>query len=473
MRIRSFVFPTSALALGAVLLTPTESVGWSTIGGKLATETQRDVRVFNNFTDPQANNNTGVDNNWPGYDGAELAIWKGCTEWSSEKHNNNGNGDPSQNGGLGGSGANFDITWQGNATAIGNTNQNVHSEISGTAGGTLAFTESPISDGWRIRYYREPWTWNDGPNTVVTGGNAVDLQGVACHEYGHAIGLGHSGSFQATMYPSIIGNGVGTRSTNGDDRSGVQFIYLTLDLAKKAHVSSYSQSNGILSITGTLFSLTPGANEVWFTQAGTGGSGEAVKVTGLTSTAGGTQLSCVIPVAAGPGDFVVRNQDITGPKGMSNQIAIIPEAVSCGAVTNYCTPGTSAAGCNAIMSASGTPSATAASGFNVIATGVEGAKDGLFFYGTNGQQANSWGSGTSFQCIIPPVLRAGLLTGVGTAGVCNGTFSQDFNALWTSNPAKNPGNGAVVDCQLWYRDPFSTSNQTTSLSDGISFSVCP
>jgi len=31
----------------------------------------------------------------------------------------------------------------------------------------------------------------------------------------------------------------------------------------------------------------------------------------------------------------------------------------------------------------------------------------------------------------------------------------------------------VVNVQLWYRDPASTSNQTTSLSDGLEFTTCP
>lgn len=59
----------------------------------------------------------------------------------------------------------------------------------------------------------------------------------------------------------------------------------------------------------------------------------------------------------------------------------------------YCTPGTGASGCQATLSASGTPSATAASGFIVTAGTVEGQKDGMFFYGSNGQQADSWGNG--------------------------------------------------------------------------------
>jgi hypothetical protein len=30
-----------------------------------------------------------------------------------------------------------------------------------------------------------------------------------------------------------------------------------------------------------------------------------------------------------------------------------------------------------------------------------------------------------------------------------------------------------VQAQLWYRDPQSTSNQTTSLSNAVEFEVCP
>ena len=144
--------------------------------------------------------------------------------------------------------------------------------------------------------------------------------------------------------------------------------------------------------------------------------------------------------------------------------------------SSYCTAGTSASGCQALLSASGVPSATAPSGFVVSAAGVEGAKDGLVFFGTNGRQANPWGNGTSFQCVIPPVKRAGLLNGTGSNGQCDGAFAQDLNALWCPScpkPGKNPGAGALVQAQLWYRDPQNTSNQTTSLSDAIEFSLAP
>ena len=105
---------------------------------------------------------------------------------------------------------------------------------------------------------------------------------------------------------------------------------------------------------------------------------------------------------------------------------------------------------------------------------VEDAKDGLFFFGTNGQQANPWGNSTSFQCVVPPVVRTSLLTATGTAGSCDGAFSLDMNTVWTNQPAKNPGAAAVVQAQLWFRDPFNTANnQATSLSDAIEFVVAP
>ena len=138
-----------------------------------------------------------------------------------------------------------------------------------------------------------------------------------------------------------------------------------------------------------------------------------------------------------------------------------------------CTAGSSASGCSAAISAVGAPSSSAASGFALQASGVEGAKDGLFFFGVNGPQASAWGNGSSFQCVTPPVSRGGLLTSTGTSGGCDGWFAQDLNALWSLQPAKNPGSGAVVQAQLWYRDPLSTSNQTTSLSNAIEFAVGP
>jgi hypothetical protein len=658
MRIRALALPTLCLAAGALLLAPAESIGFTTIGGSLSL-THRDVRVFDNFTDPSANNNTSSDPDWPGFNGAELAIWKACGEWSSELHGLTGNGDPHQPGDLGSGGANFDISWQGNAPGIGNTNSKTHSEISGNGNGTLAFTETPISDGWRIRYYRDPWIWQDGPGTGIGTGNNIDLQGVACHEYGHALGLGHSAVANSTMGAYISGNAVTARSLHADDQAGVQFIYDVIDLTKKPHIDNVTLVAGVVTVTGTQFAAT--ANELWFTGSG----GGRVTVGGLASN--GSVISALVPVSAGPGDIQVKKGGVTGKKGLSNAFpfdpgggggsdpfaralnidigtdfgtpgsgqgqaansvgvwnAITPPAASvrlvdlagaataavvtntgingeysfnnanttggaeklmddledigctggdnstwtisgmeaglydvyvyawapddrvnyltdvvvaggsmgtqtsggvlwsgaqvtgktyvvdqtsvasdggaiavtvttnsgcgsingiqivpaltCGTAVNYCTAGTSASGCMGTVVAGGTPSATAPNGFTLTGLGIEGNKDAIFFWGTNGRQANPWGSSSSLQCVVPPAIRGGLLPLTGTTGQCDAAPSQDLNALWCPTcprPQKNPGAGSTVNAQCWYRDPFSTSNQTTALSDGIEFVLCP
>jgi hypothetical protein len=74
---------------------------------------------------------------------------------------------------------------------------------------------------------------------------------------------------------------------------------------------------------------------------------------------------------------------------------------------------------------------------------------------------------------VPPVSRASLLAGSGSSGSCDGSFAQDFNAVWASKPNLNPGVGTEIDVQLWYRDTHNTSNQTTSLSDDLSFWLNP
>jgi len=306
MKLSNLILPVIALGAAAVLLTPGSSNGWSTIGGSLS-QSQRDFRTYNNFTDSSANNNQTPHSQFPGAQGAVMAIWKASVEWGSELHGD-GTGDAHQSTTLGSGGANFDVSHQGEATSVGTSNNNIHSELSGGSGGVLAFTETPISDGWRIRYYAS-WTWHDGPGTSISG---VDLQGVACHEYGHALGLGHSTSGGATMAPSISGSGVVTRSIATDDKNGVKAIYGTKS-ASKPHISSISTSSGQITVTGTGFDSSN--NQLWFTQKASGGNGTPIKVTGLSSN--GTTITTSIPSAAGPGDVLVRRNS-TAHSGLSN-----------------------------------------------------------------------------------------------------------------------------------------------------------
>jgi choice-of-anchor B domain-containing protein len=145
----------------------------------------------------------------------------------------------------------------------------------------------------------------------------------------------------------------------------------------------------------------------------------------------------------------------------------------CSPVTSYCTPGTTASGCQVGLSTTGIPSLSAASGFTITGDDGEGSKDGLFFFGQNGRQANPWGGSTSFQCVVPPVQRTPLISGVGSNGNCDGTWAFDLNTWTAANPAKAPAAGTPTQLQFWFRDPQNTSNQTTSLSDAVEFQMAP
>jgi hypothetical protein len=462
MKIKSIVLPAAALGFAGLLLTPSESVGFSTNPGTL-NQTQRKFRVFNNFTDVQANNNVTPHPNFPGADGAEMALWKGCIEWSSQLHAD-GDGDTHQPFGLGSGGANFDPFYNGLATGTGGTNGNTHSELSGGSGGTLAFTETPIADGWRIRYYSN-WTWHDGPGPVNVG---VCLQGVATHEYGHALGLGHSTAPGASMRATIAGSGTGTRSINSDDQAGVQFKYGVIDTVIKPSITSVT-GGSTLTITGTNFAATN--NEVWFNSNGTT---NPVKVIGLSSN--GTTLVLNAPAGAFPGDVMVKQGGNGTHKGLSNAwpwagSSSLTFGGDC-TVAQFCSAGLSASGCQPTLEAQGVPSASAPGGFVVSASGVAGQSDGLFFTGT-GPQASPWGQGTSLQCIAGPVVRAPLQAGSGTLGACDGSFALDLNALWRAAPNGGPAAGADVSVQLWYRDALGQGNAAVSFSNAIHFQVCP
>jgi hypothetical protein len=251
----------------------------------------------------------------------------------------------------------------------------------------------------------------------------------------------------------------------------VQFVYGALDTTIKPSITSITGTSTIV-ITGTNFS--PNAdNQVWFTKAGTNTTGDPVKVTGLAAVNG--QITVVAPPEAGPGDLLVKNEK-NGHKGLSAAWPIDPTAPPpCGVVTSYCTAGTTSNLCNATMSGVGTPSVSNASSFVVTASGVEGNKQGLIFYGTSGRNSAPWGLGNSFLCLNAPTQRTPTQSSGGSNGNCNGSLSLDWNAFVAANPNKaiNQGlaPGVKVQVQAWFRDP--PAPKTTSLSDAIEFDLCP
>jgi len=194
---------------------------------------QRDLRVYNNFQDPTANDNQTPDADFPGTLGAVMALWKGAIEWGSERMGQSswGNGD-----------ANFDPVYVGEADKVGTTTSNIMSGLDQNGGNVIAYMMGG-GNGWKIRFYDQPWIWYDGPDNTPSGGNHMDLQGITAHEYGHALGLDHSSDPNATMYAYVSGTGNSQRTINSDDIAGVQAIYGSL-AASKPH--AWSTSAGML-----------------------------------------------------------------------------------------------------------------------------------------------------------------------------------------------------------------------------------
>lgn len=148
--------------------------------------------------------------------------------------------------------------------------------------------------------------------------------------------------------------------------------------------------------------------------------------------------------------------------------------LTCSSFASYCTAGTTSSGCHAKVWAQGAPSASGAGSFLLTVTGVEGQKQGLFFYGVSGTQALPWSGTASWLCVKAPTQRMAPQSSGGTAGACDGVLASDWNAFLTAYPnvLGTPfAAGDKVQAQAWFRDPPSA--KTTGLSNGLSFVLCP
>ncbi len=142
---------------------------------------------------------------------------------------------------------------------------------------------------------------------------------------------------------------------------------------------------------------------------------------------------------------------------------------------SYCTPSTTTGGCAPTLTFSGTPSATASSGFVLTVSAVDGQRAGLFFYGASGRVAFPWSAGsTSWYCVKAPVQRTFLHSSGGSPGACNGNLAVDWNQFRAAYPGALGGAIAPsvkVQAQAWFRDPAAP--KTTNLSNALEFTVCP
>ncbi|MBI5434591.1 MAG: lamin tail domain-containing protein [Planctomycetes bacterium] len=140
-------------------------------------------------------------------------------------------------------------------------------------------------------------------------------------------------------------------------------------------------------------------------------------------------------------------------------------------ITVYCTSKVNSVSCTPTIGYTGTPSASAGSGFSVTVTNVINNKNGLLFYSTVGP------NGLAFQgghlCTKPPIKRTNVQNSAGNPppNDCSGVYSLDFNTHIAGGTDPNLVQGAKVWAQWWARDPGFSPPNNTSLSDALEFTI--
>jgi len=142
---------------------------------------------------------------------------------------------------------------------------------------------------------------------------------------------------------------------------------------------------------------------------------------------------------------------------------------------SYCTGKTNSCGGVPMISSVGTPSASAATGFTISATGARAGKSGLLMYSPNGQWSAAFQGGTL--CIAPQALRRGppITSTGGTSALCDASFSIDWAAFANGALGGNPqayltSIGQRVNVQWWGRDSQAAGSY---LSNAVQYEVCP
>lgn len=169
-----------------------------------------------------------------------------------------------------------------------------------------------------------------------------------------------------------------------------------------------------------------------------------------------------------------------GTPGKDNQygsgrldcFAAVQDALSNG---NFCFAKTNTCAFTPTISAAGTPSATATSGFTVSATGMRALHIGMLMYTDVGyNNAPFLGGHLCIQTINRTVL---VYDTVGTPGSCDGQLSIDMNSFRAGLLGGSPPLGSLsvpgttVHCQWFGRDPGNTFNAL--LTEGLKYIVTP
>ena len=126
------------------------------------------------------------------------------------------------------SGANFSFAFAGYSTQTTNTNDGINLIMfrNASSGSAIATTYTWFSGTALIDADMVFWDAGFQFFTGTSGcANGFYIEDVATHEFGHALGLGHSTVASATMYPSISTCSQQSRTLDPDDIAAVLSLY--------------------------------------------------------------------------------------------------------------------------------------------------------------------------------------------------------------------------------------------------------
>jgi hypothetical protein len=188
--------------------------------------------------------------------------------------------------------------------------------------------------------------------------------------------------------------------------------------------------------------------------------------------------SGILDTVSSPNCQAIGVSSYTQPDLWYNQGLITMKLVFEDSAATYCTAKVNSQGCTPQIGYSGTPSATAGSGFVVNAINELNNKAGLYIYSNGGRATQPFYAG--LLCVGPPVRRSIAMNSGGNPppNDCSGVYSMDLNAFAVGALGGSPQAylqvpGTVVNLQAWGRDSGFLPGANASLSDGLEYTIQP
>ena len=344
--------------------------------------------------------------------------------------------------------------------------------VSGTTGGVFGGASAGSYDWWLARY------------------NSAGLQlwarqfGTSANE--HASGAVPDGAGGAFVCGTTDGNLGGPQSGSGDawlarfDGAGDQIwlhqfgtpqqdltLGLALGVSGGAYISGYTMGSlgGLAAgdFDGWLAHYDAAGNQSWVTQFGTSQldlpSAPASDGFGGVYLGGFTRGSLGGQLYGGSDAWLARYE------------------MQC-AQAIYCTSKLNSLGCMPSIDSSGAPGASAGTGFTITASNVINNKPGVLLYTDAGRAATAFQGG--WLCLDSPIKRSVTVHSSGTPSPedCSGVYSLDMNAFAVGSLGGSPASylrvpGTTVYVQFWGRDNGFPAPDNSTLSNALSFSICP